>query len=80
VKSCVCDPADKSEGGEREGKRGEKRGERYDEDVDGEEQDAKDRCRASSPMVRTRWFFNASCEGCFERDAAATRETPGDSR
>ena len=74
VKSCVCDPADKTEGGEREGKRGEKRDVRDDEDADGE-----DRCRASSPMVRTRWFFNASCEGCLERDAAA-KETPGDSR
>jgi hypothetical protein len=29
--------------------------------------------------VRTRWFFNASCEGCLERDAA-TGERPGDSR
>ena len=83
VKSCVCDPIDKTEGGGREGNRGKKRGERDDDDADGEEQDAKDRCRARSPMVRTRWFFNASCEECFERDAAAAAaagETPEDSR
>lgn len=79
MRSCVCDPTDKTEGGEREGDRGEKRGERDDEDADGEEQDAKDGCRARSPIVRTRWFFNASCEECLERDAAAG-ETPGDSR
>jgi hypothetical protein len=78
VRSCVCDPTDKTEGGEREGDRGEKRGE-IDDDADDEEQDTKDRCRASSPMVRTRWFFNASCEECLERDAAA-EETPRDSR
>jgi hypothetical protein len=75
VRSCVCDPTDKTEGGDIRGKGGK----RYDEDADGEEQDAKDGCRASSPIVRTRWFFNESCEECLERDAAAG-ETPGDSR
>jgi hypothetical protein len=73
VRSCVCDPSDETKGEEWRGDKDEKRGE-----SDGEEQDAKDGCRASSPIVRTRWFFNKSCEGCLERDAAAA-EAPGDS-
>jgi hypothetical protein len=79
VRSCICDPTDKTEGEEREGDRGERRGKRDDGDTDSEERDTKDGCRASSPMVRTRWFFNESCEECLERDAAGG-ETPGDSR
>jgi hypothetical protein len=76
VKRCVCDPSDEIQGGERGRDKGKGRGERYGEGAGGEVQDARDGCRASSPMVRTRWFFNASCEGCLERDAV---ETPGDS-
>jgi hypothetical protein len=78
VRSCVCDPSDETERGERGEDKGEKRGESDNEDAGCGEQDAKDGCRASSPIVRTRWFFNASCVGCLERDAAAG-ETPGDS-
>jgi hypothetical protein len=73
VRSCVCDPSD--EGGDKDEKRGKSGG----EDAGCEEQDAKDGCRASSPIVRTRWFFNESCEECLERDTAVAGETPGDS-
>ena len=78
MRSCICDPSDETQGGEQGEDKGEKRGEGDDKDVDGAERRAKGACRASSPIVRTRWFFNASCEGCLEREAAA-RETPGDS-
>jgi hypothetical protein len=36
------------------------------------DEDAKeDRCRAANPLVRTRWFFNPTCEACLERDGPA---------
>jgi hypothetical protein len=35
---------------------------------EGSEEDAKDGCRATSPVVRTRWFFNPSCEPCLCHD------------
>ena len=80
MRSCICDPIDETEGEERGGDKGEKRGESDGEDAGCEEQDAKDGCRESSPIVRRRWFFNESCEGCLERDAAAAGEVSGDSR
>lgn len=55
VKSCVCD-------GNTEHHEG-------DED-DQSDADSRDGCRAPSPIVRTRWFFNPRCEACDARDVA----------
>ena len=60
VRSCVCEPAP---GPIAEDER-EKREEADVEDVD-LDVDAKDGCRAAQPVVRTRWFFNQSCETCL---------------
>jgi hypothetical protein len=54
VRSCVCDNGVGTEQGNQD-----------DED----KPDAKDGCRAPSPIVRTRWFFNPTCEACLDREA-----------
>jgi len=59
VRSCVCENHVDTEHGSQD---------------DQDEPDARDGCRAPSPIVRTRWFFNPTCEACLDREAACGRD------
>ena len=78
VRSCVCEPArgPDAEDGREKGEEVEAEDTAMAMDVN-LDMEGKDGCRAAQPVVRTRWFFNQSCEACLgshdddDDDAAA---------
>ena len=60
MRSCVCDDIHDASGDRAEDD------DKEEEEEEEEEEEGKDGCRASDPLVQTRWFFNPVCEGCLD--------------